>query len=196
MESADVSGAANVGAGTTVWHLAQIREGARVGRNCIIGRGAYIGTGVTVGDNCKIQNLALVYEPASLGTGVFVGPGAILTNDQHPRAITVEGDLKDADDWEQVGVTIEKGAAIGAGAICVAPVRVGAWAMVAAGAVVTKDVRPYALVMGSPAKQVGWVGEEGVKLDRVGASSAEYVCPRSKKMYSIDESGDLVPRED
>ena len=93
MASADVDEEASVGAGTTVWHLAQVREDAVVGRNCIIGRGAYVGPGVRVGDNVKLQNYALVYEPAVLHDGVFVGPAAVLTNDVYPRAVTVDGKL-------------------------------------------------------------------------------------------------------
>ena len=117
VESADVSPSAVIGEGSSVWHLAQVREDAVLGENCVIGRGAYIGTGVHLGDNCKVQNYALVYEPAQLGHGVFIGPAAVLTNDHNPRAINPVGSLKDASDWEPVGVTIEEGAAIGARAL-------------------------------------------------------------------------------
>ena len=106
---ADVADTAKLGAGTKVWHLAQVREDAELGENCIVGRGAYIGTGVRVGDNCKIQNHALVYEPAELGPGVFIGPAVVLTNDTYPRAINPDGGLKSADDWHAVGVTIAEG---------------------------------------------------------------------------------------
>src|SRR5699024_1709845 len=104
--SADVSDEATIGEGSSVWHLAQVREQAVLGEGCIVGRGAYIGTGVRLGDHCKIQNYALVYEPAELADGVFVGPAAVLTNDQYPRAINPDGSLKDASDWEAVGVTV------------------------------------------------------------------------------------------
>ena len=134
VESADVSPSAVIGEGSSVWHLAQVREDAVLGENCVIGRGAYVGTGVHLGDNCKVQNYALVYEPAQLGHGVFIGPAAVLTNDHNPRAINPDGSIKDASDWEPVGVTIEEGAAIGARAVCVAPVTIGKWATVAAGA--------------------------------------------------------------
>jgi carbonic anhydrase/acetyltransferase-like protein (isoleucine patch superfamily) len=109
VESADVSPSAVIGEGSSVWHLAQVREDAVLGENCVIGRGAYIGTGVHLGDNCKVQNYALVYEPAQLGHGVFIGPAAVLTNDHNPRAINPDGSIKDASDWEPVGVTIEEG---------------------------------------------------------------------------------------
>ncbi|WP_243697093.1 acyltransferase [Aeromicrobium phragmitis] len=166
--SADVAEDAAIGAGSAVWHLAQVREGAVLGRNSVIGRGAYIGSGVVLGDNCKVQNYALVYEPARLGDGVFVGPAVVLTNDHFPRAINPDGSPKSASDWEAVGVTIENGAAIGARATLVAPVTVGAWATVAAGAVVVKDVLPHALVAGVPARRIGWVGKSGVPLLQAG----------------------------
>src|SRR5690349_4032619 len=126
--TADVSPQAVIGDGTRIWHLAQVREGATLGANCIVGRGAYIGAGVRMGENCKIQNYALVYEPAVLGPGVFIGPAAVLTNDHNPRAIAPTGDLKTAVDWDSVGVAIGEGASIGARAVCVAPVTIGQWA--------------------------------------------------------------------
>ena len=144
--SADVSEQAVIGEGSSIWHLAQVRERAVLGAGCIVGRGAYIGEGARLGDNCKVQNYALVYEPARLGDGVFIGPAVVLTNDRFPRAVNPDGTLKSASDWEAVGVTIGTGAAIGARAVCVAPVSVGEWAMVAAGAVVTGDVPAHALV--------------------------------------------------
>lgn len=159
--SADVDPSAGIGLGTRIWHLAQVREGARVGADCIIGRGAYIGPGVVLGDACKVQNHALVYEPAVLADGVFIGPAAVLTNDEFPRAVTPDGRLKGQDDWHAVGVTIGRGASIGARAVCIAPVTVGAWALVAAGAVVAKDVPAHALMVGVPARRVGWVGRAG-----------------------------------
>ena len=163
-DDALVAGDASIGDGTQVWNLVQIRERARIGAECIIGRGAYIGIGVRVGDHCKIQNNALVYDPAVIGDGVFIGPGAILTNDRLPRAISPLGELKRADDWDPVGVMIETGASIGAGAVCVAPVRIGAWAMVAAGSVVVRDVPDHALVAGNPARQIGWIGRDGQRM--------------------------------
>ena len=163
--SAEVSEQATIGPGSAVWHLAQVREHAVLGENCIIGRGAYVGEGVVMGDNCKLQNYALVYEPAVLGDGVFVGPAVVFTNDHYPRAITPEGKLKRADDWEPVGVTVQDGASIGARSVCVAPVTIGRWALVAAGSVVVKDVPDFALVAGVPARRIRWVGQVGVPLE-------------------------------
>ncbi len=159
--SADVSDAALVGNDVRIWHLAQVREAAQIGDGSIIGRGAYIDHGVIVGRNSKIQNYALVYSPATLGVGVFVGPAAVLTNDMFPRAVTPELDLKGTDDWSPAGTTVGDGAAIGARAVILPGLTIGAWAIVAAGAVVTSDVKPHALVVGAPARQVGWVGKSG-----------------------------------
>lgn len=166
--SADLDDGVQIGDGSSVWHLAQVRGGAVIGENVVIGRGAYIGSGVHVGDNCKIQNYALVYEPAHLEDGVFIGPAAVLTNDTFPRAINPDGSAKSADDWEAVGVTLRQGSSVGARAVCVAPVTIGRWATVAAGAVVTKDVPDYALVAGVPARRIKWVGRSGLPLEAVG----------------------------
>lgn len=186
VDSADVSPDALIGDGSSIWHLAQVREGARLGVNCIIGRGAYVGTGVVMGDNCKVQNYALVYEPARLAEGVFIGPAVVLTNDTYPRAINADGSQKSAHDWEPVGVTIERGASIGARATCVAPVTIGAWATVAAGAVVVKDVPAYALVAGVPARRLGWVGEAGIPLI-TGENDETWVCPSSGARYTEND---------
>lgn len=189
VESADVSTDARIGDGSSIWHLAQVREGVQMGENCIVGRGAYIGTGVEMGDNCKVQNYALVYEPAKLGDGVFIGPAVVLTNDTYPRAINPDGGIKSAHDWEPVGVTIERGASIGARATCVAPVTIGAWATVAAGAVVVKDVPAHALVVGVPARRIGWVGEAGVPLTD-GDAAGVWICPTTGDRY-IESEGTL-----
>jgi UDP-2-acetamido-3-amino-2,3-dideoxy-glucuronate N-acetyltransferase len=181
LPTADVDVAAFIGDGTTIWHLAQIRESAIVGRSCNIGRGAYVGPGVRIGDNCKIENYALVYEPAVLSAGVFIGPGVVLTNDRNPRAIDSTGRRKGPRDWHQVGVTVGEGASVGAQAVCVAPVKVGRWAMVAAGAVVTRDVPDFALVAGSPARQVAWVGRAGERL--IATAPGAWRCPRTSATY-------------
>jgi acetyltransferase-like isoleucine patch superfamily enzyme len=190
LPSADVDSSATLGEGSSIWHLAQIRDGVVLGENCIIGRGAYIGSGVTLGDNCKVQNYALVYEPASLGKGVFIGPAAVLTNDQFPRAVNTDLSLKSGSDWEAVGVTIHDGASIGARAVCIAPVTIGKWALVAAGAVVTKDVPDYALVAGVPAKRIRWVGRAGVPLEDIGNNL--FRCPQDQSTYRQLSENELV----
>lgn len=185
--TADVDDTAQIGASSSVWHVAQVREDAVLGSHCVIGRGAYIGSGVVIGDNCKVQNYALVYEPATLGDGVFIGPAVVLTNDTYPRAVSIDGTLKSADDWDPVGVHIEEGAAIGARSVCVAPVRIGRWALVAAGSVVTRDVPDHALVAGVPATRVGWVGRAGRRLTR--SDDGLWLCPETGEAYRETTDG-------
>jgi len=184
-ETADIDSSAVLGTGSQIWHLAQIREYARVGPGCIIGRGAYIGPGVILGRNCKVQNYALVYEPAVLEDGVFVGPGVVFTNDVFPRAINVDGSRKSAADWPMVGVIVRTGASIGARAVCIAPVTVGRWSMIAAGSVVTIDVPEFALVAGVPARRIGWVGRSGVALREI--EPGLFSCPVTGESYTENE---------
>lgn len=190
--TADVDERAAIGDGTSVWHYAQVRENATLGRDCVIGRGAYIGPGVILGDACKVQNYGLVYEPAVLGNGVFVGPGAVLTNDLYPRAANADLSVKSASDWAPVGVTIRDGASIGARAVCVAPVTIGRWALVAAGSVVVADVPDYALVAGVPARRLRWVGRAGVPLDAVDGDDTRFRCPQSGDIYRVGDTGVLT----
>lgn len=184
---AAVSPIAEVGEGTKVWGLAQVRENARIGASCVIGRGAYVDAGVLIGDNCKIQNDALIYGPAQIGNGVFVGPAVVFTNDKFPRAMNLDGSTKSAGDWERVGVVVHDGASIGAKVVCVAPLTIGAWAMIAAGSVVTEDVVPFSLMVGAPARRVGWVGRAGLPLKEVGNL---FVCSQSDDVYQ-EISGQL-----
>jgi len=194
LPTADVDERAEVGDGTTVWHLAQVREDARVGRDCILGRGAYVGPGVRLGNGVKLQNHALVYEPAVLEDGVFIGPAAVLTNDLYPRSADVDGALKRPGDWEALGVTVREGASVGARAVVVAGRTVGRWALVGAGAVVTRDVPDFALVVGSPAKRIGWVGRAGEPLEKAGEEGAQRLwrCPRTGEEY-VEGDGRLSP---
>lgn len=162
--TAEVSSAVNLGSGVTIWAFSQIRENVTVGDATIIGSYTYLDCNVKVGKNCKIQNRALIYDPAVIHDGVFIGPGVILTNDKYPRSVTVDCQIKTAEDWKKTGVEIREGASIGAGAVCIGPVTIGRWALVGAGSVVSKSVKNHALVMGNPARQVGWVGYAGVRL--------------------------------
>jgi len=187
---ADVDQNVIIAADAKIWDLARIRSGSSIGSGTIVGRNAYVDCEVVIGKNCKIQNSALIYSPAVIADGVFIGPGAILTNDLKPRAINEDQTLKSATDWKIQRVEVQTGASIGAGAICVAPVIIGSWAMVGAGAVVVKDVPNYALVVGNPAKQIGWVGKSGSKLERVSESKNLYVCPVSRVNY-VEDSGKM-----
>lgn len=179
----------DLGDESIAWPLAQIREGARVGKNSTISRGVYLGPGVTVGANCKIQNFAQIFEPAILGDGVFVGPMAILTNDKLPRAVTADGQKKSSTDWNPVGVVVHEGASIGASATCIAPVVLGAWSMIAAGAVVAKDVPAFALVAGCPAEFIAWVCKAGHKL--IEAEDNTWNCSQDNETYKL-ENGQLM----
>src|SRR5213594_1497661 len=156
--TAEVSADAVIGEGTSIWHCAQIREGARIGRHCNIGKDVYIDADVVVGDDCKIQNFATLYRGVTLGERVFVGPHACFTNDLYPRAVSP--------DWKVVPTKVEDGASIGANATILCGITIGRNAMVAAGAVVSKDVPPHGLVAGVPARLIGWVCECGRPLDR------------------------------
>ena len=189
-QTADVDERATLGAGTTVWHLAQIRENARLGTGCVVGRGAYIGPGVIIGSNVKLQNYALVYEPATLEDDVFIGPAVVLTNDLYPRSVDVAGKLKRPEDWDALGVIVRRGASLGARAVVVAGCVIGRWALVAAGAVVTRDVPDFALVAGVPARRIGWVGRGGRRLAEIGFG--RWKCPQTGEIYD-EMDGILVP---
>lgn len=181
-----------IGNGAKVWHFAHIRSDVNLGSNVIIGENVYIGPGISVGDNSKIQNNSLIYEPAQIDNSVFIGPGVIFTNDHNPRAINSDKTQKSSLDWNKAGVVVGEGASIGAGAICVGPIEIGKWALVGAGAVVIEDVPNYALMVGVPARQIGWVGKDGVKL--IEQTSKVFGCPVSKKIYHL-EGSNLIEEE-
>ncbi len=162
--TADLEADVTVGPGTSIWHRAQIRVGARIGSECVVGRDVFIDEGVEIGNRVKIQNGALIYHGVSIEDGVFVGPGVILTNDRYPRAITTTGDLARPEDWTVAPIALRYGASIGAGAVVVGGTEIGRYATVGAGAVVTRNVPSYALVVGSPARRIGWVCACGVRL--------------------------------
>jgi UDP-2-acetamido-3-amino-2,3-dideoxy-glucuronate N-acetyltransferase len=190
--TADVDERAEIGPGSTVWHLAQIREDARLGAGCIVGRGAYVGPGVSIGDSVKLQNYALVYEPARLEDEVFIGPAAVLTNDVYPRSTDPAGKLKRPADWHALGVVVRQGASVGARAVILAGVVIGRWALVAAGAVVTRDVPDFALVAGMPARRIGWVGRAGTRLAADGPG--QWRCPDTGERFrEQDGTLSLVP---
>ena len=162
--SADVSPDAVIGAGTQIWHQAQVREGAEIGRACILSKGVYIDAGVVIGDRVKVQNYVSIYHGVEIEDGVFVGPHVCFTNDNLPRAINRDGSLKSGEDWDLGHILVKYGAALGANATLLPKVTVGRWAMVGAGAVVTRDVPDHGLVLGNPARLVGFVCACGHRL--------------------------------
>ncbi len=177
--TADVSPQARIGEGTRIWHQAQVREGVVLGANCIVGKGVYIDSGVSIGSNVKIQNGALLYHGLTVEDGVFIGPLVCFTNDRQPRAITPEGALKTDADWSVGPIHVRYGASLGAGAFILPDVTIGEFAMVAAGAVVTRSVPPHALVMGTPARVCGYVCGCGEKLVPDGSQWCCPVCERT-----------------
>lgn len=168
--TAEVDKRAKIGKGTRIWHHAQVREFAEIGENCNIGKGVYIDQHVKIGNRVKIQNYACVYHGVTVEDDVFIGPHATFTNDKKPRAWIWN-------DERLVRTHVKRGASIGANATIVCGVTIGEYAMVGAGAVVTKDVPPHGLVVGTPARLVGFVCECGEKLDE------NFRCPVCRKEY-------------
>ena len=168
--TADVSEKATVGAGTRVWHQVQIRENATVGTECVIGKGVYIDAGVHVGDRCKLQNGVFVFHGFNLGEGVFLGPGVMLLNDKHPRAINPDGTVKSEDDWTVSEGFVDYGASVGGGAVVLPGIRIGRMAIVGSGAVVTRDVPERGVVYGNPARLRGFACDCGHLLTIAGGS--------------------------
>ena len=176
-ETAVVDDGAEIGDDTKIWHFVHVRGGSKIGKSCIIGKGCYIDTGVKIGDRVKIQNLVSVYNGVTIEDEVFVGPHAVFTNDLTPRAVG---------DWEIVETLVKKGASIGANATIVCGTTIGEYAMVGAGAVVTKDVPAHALVVGVPAKIIGYVCECGEKIAGADIEKpAVITCPKCGKKNEI-----------
>ena len=184
---AEIEDGVEIGTGTRVWARSHIRSGARIGRDCVVGECVFVDVGVRLGDRCKVQNNALIYHGTEAEDEVFIGPAACLTNDRHPRAATPEGRLRGAEDWRLDGIRLRHGSSIGAGAVVVAGVNVGRYALVAAGAVVTRDVLDHALVAGCPAHRIGWACACGLTM------SADLRCQGCGRAYAERQTG-LVER--
>lgn len=171
-ETALVDGGCDIGEGTKIWHFSHIIKGTKIGQNCVIGQNVMVGPDVVVGNSCKIQNNVSLYKGVTLEDGVFCGPSCVFTNVHNPRA-----EIERKDEFRPTYV--EKGVTIGANATIICGNRLGAYSLIGAGAVVTKDVKPHAVMVGNPAKQIGWVSHAGEKL------GDDLVCSREKRRYKI-----------
>ncbi len=160
-----------IGRGTRIWHFVHVRENAEIGENCNIGKGVYIGSHVRIGNNVKIQNFVSVYRGVEIADDVFIGPHVTFTNDKYPRAFNRE--------WEIIPTYVRKGVSVGAGSVVVCGVTLGEYCMVGAGSVVTKSIPPHGLVLGNPAKLVGYVCFKGHPMEKM-ESSDKYVTYRCK----------------
>ncbi len=170
-----------------IWHQCQVREDVHMGKNCILGKGVYVDFGVHLGDNVKVQNYVSIYHGVEVEDGVFIGPHVCFTNDNLPRAINPDGTQKSADDWELGRVLIKRGAALGANATLLPKVTVGAWALVGSGSVVTKNVPDHGLVVGNPARLIGFVCACGGRL-KEGQEEGDVVyaeCSRCEEVTTI-----------
>ena len=162
--SAEVEADVVIGEDSKVWHLCHIRRGAHIGSECVIGRGVFVDAGVQIGNRVKIQNYVSVFHGVTIEDGVFVGPHVCFTNDMFPRAVNADMSLKAADDWVLSETLVKAGAALGANSTIVCGITIGHWAMVGSGSVVSKDVPDYALVVGNPARIIGYVTPTGKRV--------------------------------
>jgi UDP-2-acetamido-3-amino-2,3-dideoxy-glucuronate N-acetyltransferase len=182
-ESAYVDEGCEIGDGTRIWHFCHIQSGAKIGRHCIFGQNVNVAGGVVIGDGVKVQNNVSIYTGTIIEDYVFLGPSCVLTNVTNPRAEINRHSL-----YEKTH--IGRGASVGANATVICGTRIGRYAFVAAGAVVARDVADYALVVGVPARQAGWVSRHGLPLTRPDASGI-YTCPESGLRYRETEPGVL-----
>lgn len=179
-ETAIVDEGAQIGEDSRVWHWVHICGGAKIGRGVSLGQNVFVGNKVTIGDHCKIQNNVSVYDNVHLQEGVFCGPSMVFTNVHNPRSLIERKD-------EYRDTLVKKGATLGANCTIVCGTTIGEFAFVGAGAVITKDVSPYALMVGVPAKQIGWMSEYGEQLDLPLSGDAETTCPHTGMKYQLSD---------
>ena len=180
-DTAIVDEGAVIGEGSRVWHFVHVCSGAVIGKGVSLGQNVFVGNKVTIGDYCKIQNNVSVYDNVDIEEGVFCGPSMVFTNVYNPRALVERKD-------EYRNTLVKKGATLGANCTVVCGVTIGEYAFVAAGAVVNKDVKPYALMVGVPARQVGWMSQFGERIDLPMSGSGQFECPYTGTVYILNES--------
>ncbi|WP_116644296.1 acyltransferase [Salinivibrio sp. HTSP] len=180
-ESAIVDEGAQIGSGSRVWHFVHVCSGAKIGQGVSLGQNVFVGNKVTIADNCKVQNNVSVYDNVHLEEGVFCGPSMVFTNVYNPRSL-IERKDEYKDTW------VRKGATLGANCTIVCGVNVGKFAFIGAGAVINKDVPAYALMVGVPAKQIGWMSEYGEQLDLPLTGNAQTTCPHTGDIYQLTDS--------
>ena len=178
---------AKIGNGSRVWHWVHVCGGAKIGRNVSLGQNVFIGNKVNIGDNCKIQNNVSIYDNVNLEEGVFCGPSMVFTNVHNPRSLIERKD-------EYLDTFIGRGATLGANCTIVCGVNIGMFAFIGAGAVVTKDIKPFALVVGVPAKQIGWMSEYGEQLEITINGNASTKCKHTGDVYKL-VNGNLYKEE-
>lgn len=184
--SAIVDEGAQIGEGSRIWHFVHVCAGAKIGRGVSLGQNVFVGNKVVIGDQCKVQNNVSVYDNVTLEEGVFCGPSMVFTNVYNPRSlIERKSEYRDT--------LVKKGATLGANCTVVCGVTIGAYAFVGAGAVVNKDVPDYALMVGVPAKQIGWMSEFGEQLDLPLKGEGQVVCAHSGKNYVLN--GTIVTQQ-
>lgn len=178
--SAIVDEGAQIGEGSRVWHFVHVCGGAKIGKGVSLGQNVFVGNHVTIGDNCKIQNNVSVYDKVTLEAGVFCGPSMVFTNVYNPRSlIERKNQYRDT--------LIKKGATLGANCTIVCGITIGEFAFIGAGAVVNKDVKAYALMVGVPAKQVGWMSEYGEQIPLPTRGEGKYTCPHTNQVYTLTQ---------
>ena len=178
--SAIVDDGAQIGDGTHIWHWVHVSARARIGERCSLGQNVYVGNDVVIGDNVKIQNNVSVYDAVTLEDDVFCGPSMVFTNVYNPRSAI-------ARKAEYRRTLVKRGATIGANATIVCGCTVGEYAFIAAGAVVTRDAKPYALMAGVPAKQIGWMSQHGERLALPLTGNGTVACPQTGQHYSLQD---------
>lgn len=181
--SAQINPLSKIGSGSRIWSWVQIRENSQIGENVTLSKGVYIDCNVCVGNNVKIQNNVSLFNGVVVDDGVFIGPHVCFTNDLQPRAISPEGSLKRENDWVVTPTTISHGASIGANSTILCGITIGKWAMIGSGSVVTKDVPDYGLVVGNPARLLGYVCPCGKRATKSGFN--EFFCDKCKKSFDL-----------